>query len=259
MIDSGLGGLTVLAELRALLADVDVFYFADTANVPYGDRPLSEVALFGRQMIDWLARFEPAAILVASGTTCAAFEDQRWPAEAIPRVGVASTGAAAGLAASKTHNIGVVATRGTIDSGIFERKIHELDPTAVVTSMAAPALVPIVEAGEWGSDQARVAVSAAVERIVAANCDALILGCTHFPHLRRWFGAALGPDVVLVDPAESCAQAAAQLLADAEPGSGRLTFAVSGDVNDFARHALQLSGFVANDTCHVARSELVRS
>ncbi|MDQ6824932.1 MAG: glutamate racemase [Candidatus Eremiobacteraeota bacterium] len=251
MIDSGLGGLTVLTALRDVLPDVDVMYFADTAHVPYGDRPLPEVAALGRQMIEWLAKFDPALIMVASGTTCAAFEAADWRGEDFPQLGVAERGAAAGIAASKTQNIGVVATRGTIDSGIFERKIHALQPGAVVTSVAAPALVPLVEAGEWASERARLAVAQYIQPVRAANCDALILGCTHFPHLTRWFAAALDPNVAIVDPAEACAQTAADMLAGHDSGSAQLVFAVSGDVEDFARHALQLSGLVANDTRHV--------
>src|SRR6202011_3054119 len=73
MIDSGLGGLTVLTALRDVLPDVDVMYFADTAHVPYGDRPLPEVATLGRQMIEWLGKFDPALIILGSGQTIVSF------------------------------------------------------------------------------------------------------------------------------------------------------------------------------------------
>ncbi|MDQ6779746.1 MAG: glutamate racemase, partial [Candidatus Eremiobacteraeota bacterium] len=145
LIDSGLGGLTVLSALRELMPELDAVYFADTAHVPYGDRPLEEVASYGRQMIDWLSALQPAAIIIASGTTCAAFEAAGWSPAGQPQLGVATLGAAAGVAASKTQNIGVIATRATTESGIFERKIHALEPAAIVTSVAAPALVPLVE------------------------------------------------------------------------------------------------------------------
>ena len=79
MLDSGLGGLTVLQTLRALAPDVDVVYFADTANVPYGDRPLAEVAALGARIVERLDGYSPAAIVIASGTTCAAFDLCGWP------------------------------------------------------------------------------------------------------------------------------------------------------------------------------------
>lgn len=254
LIDSGLGGLTVLSALRDRMPQLDVVYFADTAHVPYGDRSLGEVAWYGRQMIDWLSAFQPAAIIVASGTTCAAFEAANWSATGVPQLGVAALGAAAGVAASKTQNIGVIATQATTDSGIFERKIHALEPAAIVTSVAAPALVPLVESGAWAGDGARDAVAAYVSPVRAANCDTLILGCTHFPHLRRWFVETLGEGVRIVDPADATAAEAERQLRGLAAGNGRLLFAVSGDVADFARHALQLSGFVANDTQQVAVS-----
>src|SRR5580700_11308077 len=155
MLDSGLGGLTVLGALRAMTSGIDVTYFADTAHVPYGDRPLREVAELGSNIVKRLLEHDPAAIIVASGTTCAAFDAAGLPQSGVPIVGVAGPGARAACAATRNGIIGVVATNGTIKSGIFERKILELKPDAVVKSVGAPALVPIVESGGWASVRAR--------------------------------------------------------------------------------------------------------
>src|SRR5271166_999275 len=119
MLDSGLGGLTVLGALRAMISGVDVVYFADTANVPYGDRPLSQVADLGSRIVKRLLVHEPAAIVVASGTTSAAFDFAGWPKSPVPLVDVVGPGARAACAASKNGIIGVVATNATIKSGIF--------------------------------------------------------------------------------------------------------------------------------------------
>jgi glutamate racemase len=251
MLDSGLGGLTVLRALRSLAPDVDVVYFADTANVPYGDRTLDDVAQLGTRIVERLADREPAAIVVASGTTCAAFDVCGWPQAAMPFCGVIDTGARSAVQASKSGAIGVIATRGTIDSGCFERAVSELLPGARLTSVAAPALVPIVEAGESGSERAQAAVNAACRPFMDARCDAIILGCTHFPHLRRWFTAALGPGVILVDPADACATVAAALLPAGPLGSARLICEVSGDVNDFARYAQALGAPPITELHHV--------
>jgi glutamate racemase len=248
MLDSGLGGLTVLHALRSLAPDVDVVYFADTANVPYGDRSLEEVALLGARIIERLATYAPAAIIIASGTTCAAFDTCGWPASRVPLVGVIEAGAASALRASRRGAIGVIATRGTIDSGCFERALHALAPATSVTNVAAPALVPIVEAGESNSERANAAVLAVCPPFRAARCDAVILGCTHFPHLRAWFAAALGPDVALVDPADECAARCAALLppigrsatSEARGNIAQFVCEVSGDEREFARHARML-------------------
>jgi len=251
MLDSGLGGITVLNALRALAPDTDVIYFADTANVPYGDRTLDNVAALGAHIVERLVQHDPGVIVVASGTTCAAFEAHGWPSSLVPYTGVIDTGARAAAAASASGRIGVIATRGTIDSGCFERAVHALSPGARVTNVAAPALVPIVEAGESSTERAQAAVNAACRAFIDAYCDAVILGCTHFPHLRKWFAAALGPGVQLVDPADACAAATVALLAFEPLGSGRLICEVSGDEQVFARYAQPLGAPRIDELAHV--------
>jgi glutamate racemase len=252
MLDSGLGGLTVLGELRRLRPDLDVVYFADTARAPYGDRSLAQVAAYGQCIIDELAEYDPKMIVVASGTTCAAFEAFAPHDHGIPLVGVVETGAAAAVASSASGRIGVIATVATIASTIFERALARVQPAVCVTSVGAPRLVPLVEAGAWASDDARVAVEEYCRAFVAARCDAVILGCTHFPHLRSWFARALGPDVALVDPAVSCAQATAAMCASAPSTAGSLTFLVSGDPAAFARLAGELTP-LAGAATHAAK------
>lgn len=242
MLDSGLGGLTVLNAIRALTTGIDVTYFADTAHVPYGDRPLDEVAALGAAIAKRLVLADPAAIVVASGTTCAAFDAVGWPKVDVPLIGVAGPGARAACAATRNGIIGVVATNGTIKSGIFERKILELKPDAVVKNVGAPALVPIVESGGWASTRARSAVTDYCAGLISAGCDTVVLGCTHFPHLAAWFVAALGTDVHLVDPGAACAQETVRLVGRAEAMTSRLTVEVSGDPEVFASHATLLTG-----------------
>lgn len=239
MLDSGLGGLTVLTALRKLAPNVDVVYFADTAHVPYGDRSLSQVAALGTRISERLATHDPLAIVVASGTTCAAFEAYGWPsaADGVESVGVVDAGALMAARASTNRAVGVIATRATIESGTFERALHAIDPRLVVTNVAAPALVPIVEAGESLTERAQVAVAAACVAFAEARCDTVILGCTHFPHLHKWFAGALGPAVALVDPALECAVRVAGLLPKPLPGAARLSCEVSGDERAFAAHA----------------------
>lgn len=247
MFDSGLGGLTVLGAVRALIGSVDVHYYADTAHVPYGDRELAQVAGFARRIIDRLLEHEPAAIVIACGTTCSAFDTLGWPKIAVPLVSLVEPGARAACAATENGNIGVIATNATIRSGVFERKILEIKPGALVKSVGAPALVPIVESGRWASTHARDAVTAYCAGLTRAGCDTVVLACTHFPHLRAWFEAALGPDVRIVDPGAACAQDAVRLLARLEPAPSGLSFEVSGDPAAFASSATLLSGVKIDD------------
>jgi glutamate racemase len=251
MLDSGLGGLTVLGALRALTNGVDVVYYADTAHVPYGDRSLKEVAMLGAAIVDRLLARDPAVIVVASGTTCAAFDAVGWPKSPIPLVGVVEPGARVACETTRNGTIGVVATNATIKSGVFERAIFEIKPDALVKGVGAPALVPIVESGGWATAYARDAVASYCRGITNAGCDTVILGCTHFPHLMPWFVDALGAGVLIIDAGVSCAHQAARILAGLEPESSRLTFEVSGDAEDFTAKATLLSGVRIDDVQHV--------
>jgi len=251
MFDSGLGGLTVLGAVRALIGSVDVRYFADTAHVPYGDRRLEEVAGFARRIIDRLLEHDPAAIVIACGTTCSAFDALGWPKIGVPLVGLVEPGARAACAASANGNIGVVATNATINSGVFERAILDIRPNAAVKGVGAPALVPIVESGRWATTHAREAVAAYCAGLTRAGCDTVVLGCTHFPHLMAWFDVALGPQVRIVDPGAACAQDAARILARLEPQPNTLSFEVSGDPDAFAASATLLSGVKIDDVRQV--------
>lgn len=242
MFDSGLGGLTVLSAVRSFIDATDVVYFADTAHVPYGDRTLEEVSGFARRIIAHLMEREPAMIAIACGTTCSAFDKVGWPEIGVPLLGLVGPGARAAVDATRSGAIGVVATNATAKSGVFDRAIRAVRPDAVVTSIGAPALVPIVERGDWASAQARDAVAACCEPFVRARCDTVVLGCTHFPHLTKWFREALGPDVRLVDPGESVGRDAARILSELEPQTSAIDFEVSADPGAFARSASILLG-----------------
>lgn len=250
MFDSGLGGLTVLGAVRALIGATEVFYYADTAHVPYGDRELEQVARFARRIISRLLQHDPSAIVIACGTTCSAFDTLGWPDVPVPLIGLVEPGARAATAATKNGAIGVVATNATVKSGVFERHILAMRPDATVKSVGAPALVPIVESGQWATKQARNAVIACCAGLTHAGCDTVILGCTHFPHLLAWFLAALGPDVRIVDPGTVCAQDAVRVLARMEPVEGKVSFEVSGDPDAFAATATLLSGVKIDDVKH---------
>lgn len=240
MFDSGLGGLTVLSAVRSFVDAADVVYFADTAHVPYGDRTLEEVSGFARRIIAHLMEREPAMVAIACGTTCSAFDKLGWPEIGVPLLGLVGPGARSAVEASRSGAIGVVATNATARSGVFDRAIRALRSDAVVTSVGAPALVPIVERGAWATAEALAAVVGCCDPFIRAKCDTVVLGCTHFPHLTRWFAEVLGPDVRLVDPGEALGRDAAQILSEFEPQPGATDFEVSGDPASFAKSASTL-------------------
>lgn len=258
MFDSGLGGLTVLAALRRILPDVDVIYAADTGRVPYGDRPLDVVAGFAQQIIAHLEASDPTLLVIACGTSCSAFDRAGYTPPGRPAIAIVDCGVSAAVSATKNGRIGVIATAATVGAGIFERKIKHLLPSASVISVGAPKLVPLVESGDWASEEARVAVRAYCAAFTSERCDTVVLGCTHFPHLLPWFEEALGPEVSLVDPAEQCAREAAAMLSALEPGEGSLVFEVSGDADRFVRSAQKLARLTPTDVRRVDFSDQVK-
>ena len=219
MFDSGVGGLTVLKELRRQLAGESTIYLGDEARMPYGPRPAAEVITFTRQAMRWFATRGCKLIVLACNTaTAQALEAVRDESD-VPIIGVVRPGAAAAIAASARRSIGVLATVGTVRSGAYVRAVRDLDPLCDVTQQACPRLVPIVEAGRAGTSEALAAVREYVGPLLSEGgvvtpvVDTLLLGCTHYPLLREEFGKAAGPGVRVVDSATTTALAVREVLA----------------------------------------------
>ncbi|HYR92642.1 MAG TPA: glutamate racemase [Methylomirabilota bacterium] len=218
VFDSGVGGLTVLSQLRRQLPQEATVYLGDEARMPYGPRPQSEVLEFTRQALRWFATRDCKLIVIACNTaTAAALETVRDETN-VPLIGVVRPGAAAAIAASQRRAIGVLATVGTVRSGAYVRAIRDLDPLADCVQQPCPKLVKIVEDGKAGTPEALEAVREYVEPllseggVVAPVVDTLLLGCTHYPLLREEFAKIAGPGVRVVDSATTTALAVREVL-----------------------------------------------
>ena len=219
VFDSGVGGLTVLKELRRQLPGESTIYLGDEARMPYGPRPAAEVLAFTREALRWFSSRDCKLIVLACNTaTAVALEAVRDEAR-VPIIGVVRPGAAAAVAASARRAIGVLATVGTVRSGAYVRAVRDLDPLADVTQQACPKLVPLVEAGKAGTPEALAVVREYVAPllteggVVTPVVDTLLLGCTHYPLLREEIRAVAGPAVRVVDSATTTALAVREVLA----------------------------------------------
>lgn len=243
LFDSGLGGLTVLARVRERMPSVDVLFFADQANVPYGDRTHAELLTLLR---DNLARLENEgvdAIVTACNTSCAVAERYGWPPTRVPVVDLIESAALA-VAHAEFPRIGVVATAATVGAGSYGRTIRARVPGVDVVEVAAPALVPLVEAGRIEGDDARSAVAEVCSHL-PLDLDALVFGCTHYPMLESHFRAVLGNGVALVDPAVVQAERAAELLGDRARGAARTRYVTSGDTAAFLANVERMRSLFA--------------
>ena len=199
LFDSGLGGLTVVRRVRERLPDVDLLFFADQKHVPYGDRDPEDLHALLRSNLAWLDQRGVRAIVMACNTSCAIADRYGWPptnAEVFDLLDSATIA----LQHARALRIGVVATAATVSSGAYGRRIRNAIAGAEVWEVAAPELVPLVEAGLADSPAARDAVARACAGL-PPGLDAVVYGCTHYPVLRQHFTTALGTRVLLVDPA----------------------------------------------------------
>ena len=212
VFDSGIGGLTVAAALRRVLPGEEIVYIGDTARVPYGGKSAATVERYGRE-VSGLLLSEEAKLIVVACNTASALALPRLEAELeVPVVGVIGPGAAAAVAATRNAQVGVMATRATVRSGAYEREILRLDPRIRVWAKECPLLVPLIEEG-WMEDPVTDQVIARyLSEFMEQGIDTLVLGCTHYPLLRRALQAFVGEGVTLVDSAQNCAVRVGEML-----------------------------------------------
>ena len=257
VLDSGLGGLTVVRSLRKLLPAEDIVYFGDTARLPYGSKSPEVVRTFVSQIIRFLRPLDPKHVVIACNTaTALALPEARAEFPELSVSGVVEPGARAGVdaAAADSAHISVIATEATVRSRAYEKAIARRDPGAVVTLTAAPLLVPIIEDGrDAACPLARLAVEQYLAPAAKTEPDVLVLGCTHYPILRELIEATLsrlcGREVPVVDSADHCAQDVARRLAVSNllrgPGGleGTLRCWVTDDSPRFAKLASRFLGY----------------
>ena len=242
VFDSGVGGLTVVREIMRQLPSENVIYFGDTARVPYGSKSKDTVLKFSRQIVRFLMTKNVKAIVFACNTASAlALEDMRDEIE-LPVVGVVRPGAKMAAEMSKTKNVGVIATEGTIKSGIYSDYIRQLDPDVTVVGKACPLFVPLVEEGLIEDRITDDMIDRYLSELKAYDVDSLVLGCTHFPLLANPIKRYMGPDVTLINPAYETAKElknilSAKKLLNAKDNTPSYSFYVSDGVDKFKSFA----------------------
>ena len=245
LFDSGLGGLTVIRAIRRRLPRTDLVYLADQAHVPYGDRDPEDLYDLLAINLAWLDESGVDAIVMACNTSCAIGQRYGWPSTRAPVLDIIDSAATA-VQRAGFRRVGVVATAATVAAGSYGSTLRTAVPGAEVWEVAAPALVPMIEAGRISGSDPRAAVEA-VCRELPSDLDAMIYGCTHYPVLEAHFAAALGDGVARIDPAAMQAERAAALIRHREPLAERGTtrYVTSGDPAAFAINVVRLIGEAA--------------
>ena len=244
VFDSGLGGLTTVKKLEALMPREELIYFGDTARVPYGGRSRETLIKYARQDVAFLKTFDLKAIVVACGTLSTTALDVIAAESEIPIFGVAGPASRAAAAATRNRRVGLIATSASIRTGAYERRITTQDPGIRVYAKACPLFVPLVENGRIrpGDIVIETVVREYLDPLRQVPVDTLVLGCTHYPLLTEVIGAFMGPGVTLIDSGAECARAVAgwlqrhDRLADGS-ASGGCQFFVSDNIEGFAQQA----------------------
>ena len=212
VFDSGIGGLTVVAELQRLLPAERIFYIGDTARVPYGGKSRRTIERYSVEIAGLLLAEQAKLIVVACNTASALGVPRLKQLFTTPVQGVIDPGAAAAVRSSRNGRIGVIGTRATIGSRAYEQAIHELSPDAQVFAEACPLLVPLIEEGWFDDPITDQVLHRYLDPLLGEGIDTLVLGCTHYPLLRQAIGRVAGNDVALVDSAQNCALAVEEIL-----------------------------------------------
>ncbi len=243
VFDSGIGGLTVLRALRRRLPGEETVYLGDTARVPYGPKSPETVRRYAREAADFLLGLDIDLLVVACNTATAHALPALAASVPVPVIGVVEPGARAAARGSRSGRIGVIGTRGTIDSGAYEEAILALRPEATVESAACPLFVSLVEEGWTEGPVARLTAERYLGPLLEREIDTLVLGCTHYPLLAPLLAQVAGTEVALVDSAEATARAVEAeldrlgLAAPRGEGPSRAWFFVTDDAPRFRRLA----------------------
>lgn len=257
VIDSGVGGLSVLRALQQTMPHETFLYLGDTARAPYGTRSRETITAFVAQMTDWLEQKGIKQLVAACNTITVLGTDVIRGAHTFPVIGM-SKGVDLVLQATKNKHIGLMATDFTVGTGAHRKEIQAADPAAEVFGVGCTKFVPLIEGNRFGSPELKEAIREYAEALQAKQVDTVILGCTHYPFVKSYLEEAFGPGVTVIDPA---AATALQAKADLEArnllqteGPGHSTICFTGDIE---KGKLLAARMLNLETCDFKQIKLV--
>ncbi|MBR4173315.1 MAG: glutamate racemase [Clostridia bacterium] len=199
VFDSGLGGLTAVKQIMQELPNESIVYFGDTGRVPYGSRSKETIIKYSKNDINFLLNQDVKVIVVACGTVSSVALPEIKDSVSIPLLGVLEAASLAAISATKNNKVGIIGTKGTIKSGAYEKFISEKAPYITTYSEACPLFVPLVENGHFDTMVAELVTEEYLTQIKESGVDTLILGCTHYPLLKKTIARFMGEGVTLID------------------------------------------------------------
>jgi glutamate racemase len=219
VFDSGVGGLSVLRHVRAMLPGEDLLYVADSAHAPYGDKSVQFIEARAMAIAEFLVARDAKALVVACNTATAAAITALRQRFGLPIVGMEPAVKPA-AEATRSGVIGVLATSGTLDSGKFAELVQRFGSQARVIVQPCPGLVEQVELGDLAGPLTRRLLEGFIAPLLDAGADTLVLGCTHFPFLQPLLRELVGEEVAIIETGAAVARQLVRRLAEADFSSG---------------------------------------
>ncbi|MDR0288421.1 MAG: glutamate racemase [Clostridiales bacterium] len=238
VFDSGLGGMTVLSELKRIMPSEDIIYFGDSGRAPYGTKSRETVIKYTFQDINFLLENNIKMIVIACNTASACSMKAVTEHFTIPVTEVVKPGAGVAVKLTRNGRIGVIGTPATVESRIYESAIKADMPDAVCFGIACPMFVPLVEEGWWDNEISEMIARKYLTLLKADNIDTLILGCTHYPLLHTVISKVMGNNVTLINSALEVAKAVKTMvdkmqLANGSERRGTVRFYTSDSIEKF--------------------------
>lgn len=264
LIDSGVGGLTVMKEAMKQLPNESFYYMGDTARCPYGPRPVDQVKQFTWELTKFLLKKNIKMLVIACNTaTAAALQELKYELD-IPVVGVILPGSRAAIKVTQKKRIGVIGTYGTIQSDEYKVAIQKKQEETKVFSLACPKFVPLVESNQFKGSIAKKVVTETMQPFRKNDIDTLVLGCTHYPLLRPIIQNVMGDHVHLIDSGAETVNEVSVLLDYYNMGEVKTNklnerkFYTTGSVNMFKQIASDWMEMTELEVEHVPLKGLVK-
>ena len=246
IFDSGIGGLTVVKALMEHLSGYDIIYLGDTARTPYGTKSAETVKKYALENTEFLLNKGAKIIIIACNTASSVATESVIDNFDVPIFEVITPAVELSMNTSHKPGIGIIGTRATIKSGIYEKKIKEINPQARVYSKACPLLVPLVEEGWINKPETKMIVKKYLHSLKVRQIDTLILGCTHYPLLKNIIQKKIGKRVSIIDSSIAVASNVKAFLEKHQEldnmlsKKGRYTFFVSDVTEQFEKTATSM-------------------
>ena len=240
IFDSGVGGLTVLKSIKEILPNENLIYFGDTARNPYGPRSKSTIEKYSEDICNFLMSFDVKFIVIACNTASSFaidFLQKQFPDT--PIMGVIVPGVQAAIESTKNDKIGVIGTVGTIQSGAYTKRLKNINNKIVSFSQSCPLFVPVIEEAWMEHKITPMIIEEYLVDIKNSDIDTLILGCTHYPIIKKQIQDFVGNSINLVDSADTTAMSLKNELSklnienSEDKNSGNIRFYVSNEPERF--------------------------